>query len=225
MPETPSGRPLHVCVVLSGSGYLDGSEIHEAVLTLLAIRRAGATWQCAAPDKPQMHVVDHRMGAPVPGESRNALTEAARIARGNVIPLAEVDASRFDAVFLPGGYGAAKNLSTLAVAGPDGSVDPDLERVLTDFHLSGKPIGAVCIAPAVVVMALGKGTVTIGNDAGTAAAIRAMGGTHVERPVTEVAIDRAHRIATAPAYMCEADIAQVATGIEAAVRAVLEMCR
>ncbi len=219
-----SDKP-HVCVVLSGCGYLDGAEVNEAVITLLSLARGGASYQCAAPDRAQMHVVDHRSGQPIDGESRNALTEAARIARGAIIPLADVSADDYDAIFLPGGYGAAKNLSDLAVRGPEGSADPTLVSLLEAFSAADKPIGAVCISPAVVVMALRRGTVTIGNDAGTAGAIAAMGGAHSDCPVTGLHVDRDNRIVTAPAYMYDASIADVATGIEAAVAATLELCR
>lgn len=214
-----------VAVVLSGAGHLDGSEIHEAVISLLALDRAGATVQCAAPDKPQMHVVDHLTGQPVPGETRNVLREAARVARhGKIVPLSEIRAADFDAVFLPGGYGAAKNLSTVAVDGPNATVDPELRRVLREFRDAGKPIGAVCISPAVLVAALREGEVTIGDDPGTAAAIRAMGGGHCDCVVTEMHVDRARKIVTAPAYMYDgARISDVAAGIEKAVQAVMEL--
>ncbi|MDP2308803.1 MAG: isoprenoid biosynthesis glyoxalase ElbB [Pseudomonadota bacterium] len=212
-----------VAVVLSGCGHLDGSEIHEAVLTLLAFDRAGAKVQCAAPDKPQHRVVDHVTHKPT-GESRNVLHEAARIARGAIVPLSRIRAADFDAVFLPGGFGAATNLSTVASDGAKATVDPELTRVLREFRAAGKPIGAVCIAPAVVIAALREGEVTIGDDAGTAAAIGAMGGTHVACPVTEVHVDRARRIVTAPAYMYgDARISNVAAGIDKAVTATLEL--
>ncbi len=212
-----------VAVVLAGCGYLDGAEIHEAVVTLLALDRAGATVQCAAPDKPQMHVVDHRTGQPT-GETRNVLTEAARIARGNIVPLDAIHAADFDALFLPGGFGAAKNLSTVAIDGAAASVDPQVARVIREFRAAGKPIGAVCIAPAVLVAALREGEVTIGDDAGTAGAIAAMGGSHVACGVTELHVDRARRIVTAPAYMYGQErIANVAAGIEKAVAATLEL--
>ncbi|GDX79938.1 glyoxalase [Deltaproteobacteria bacterium] len=214
--------PKRALVVLSGCGHLDGSEIHEAVLTLLAFDRAGATVQCAAPNKPQVDVVDHLTHATT-GESRNVLTESARIARGRVVDLATVNEPDFDLVFLPGGYGAAKNLSNVASHGPNASVDPHLLRVLRAFRAANKPIGAVCIAPAVLVAALHEGSVTIGNDPGTAAAIVGMGGEHTVCPVTEMHVDQARKIVTAPAYMYDAGIAQVALGIEAAVNAALEL--
>jgi enhancing lycopene biosynthesis protein 2 len=211
-----------VLVVLSGCGHLDGSEIHEAVVSLLALDRAGAGVQCAAPDKAQMHVVDHLAGAPT-AESRNVLVEAARIARGKIVPLAAVQAADYDAIWLPGGYGAAKNLSTVATQGAAASVDPELVRLLRAFRAQAKPIGAVCIAPAVLVAALREGEVTIGNDEGTAGAIRAMGGEHHACPVTEMHVDKARKIVTAPAYMYAASIGDVATGIERAVAALLAL--
>ena len=213
----------HVAVILSGSGVFDGAEIHESVITLLALSRGGATYRCAAPDKAQMHVVNHLTGQVADGESRNVLVESARIARGEITPLSEISAADFDAVFMPGGFGAAKNLSNFAVKGPDGEADPELVRVLKDFRAAGKPIGAVCISPAVLVQALGEGEVTIGSDDGTAAAIQAMGGEHAACPVTEMHVDRERRLVTAPAYMVDATIADVATGIEKAVGAVLEL--
>jgi len=209
--------------VLSGCGYLDGAEINEAVISLLALSRAGAQVSVYAPDKEQMHVVDHLSGEPVPGERRNVLHESARITRGKIAPLAQLDPTAFDALFLPGGFGVAKNLSTFAVKGTAGQVEPELARVVAAFHTAGKPIGAVCISPAVLVMALHQGTVTIGSDPGTAAAIEAMGGTHVACPVRQAVIDRAGKLVTAPAYMEDASLADIAAGIERAVAATLEM--
>jgi enhancing lycopene biosynthesis protein 2 len=214
-----------VVLVLSGCGYLDGAEVREAVLALLALDRAGATVTCTAPDKPQAQVVDHVTGEVVPGETRNVLVESARIARGKIVPLSTVRAEDFDAIFLPGGFGAAKNLSTFASNGANAVVDPDVTRVLKEFRAAGKPIGAVCIAPAVVVRALGEGEVTLGNDAATADAIRAMGGVHHDCPVDALHVDEARKIVTAPAYMYDdASISGVAKGIEAAVAATLARC-
>lgn len=211
-----------VLVVLSGCGFLDGSEVHESVISLLALDRAGVDVVCAAPDQDQMHVVDHLAGKPT-GETRNVRVESARIARGKVVDLATVHAADFDGVFMPGGYGAAKNLSSVATEGAGATVNADLARVLREFRGQQKPIGAVCIAPAVLVAALREGAVTIGNDAGTAAAIEQMGGEHHACAVTELHVDAARKIVTAPAYMYQARISDVATGIEKAVRAFVEM--
>lgn len=211
-----------ILVVLSGCGYLDGSEITEAVVSLLALDRAGASVQCAAPDQAQHHVMNHLTGE-VAGESRNVLAEAARIARGAIVPLSAVRVEDFDGIWLPGGYGAAKNLSDVAFRGPGAAVLPDLAALLRGFRAAGKPIGAVCIAPAVVVAALREGCVTIGTDPGTAGAIEAMGGRHAPCPVTEANVDHENKLVTAPAYMLDAPISQVADGIERAVHAFLEL--
>ena len=212
----------NILVILSGCGVYDGAEIHESVLTLLALARHGATVTIAAPNKNQMHVINHATGD-VMSESRNVMVEAARIARGQITDLSEVQTQDYDAVFIPGGFGAAKNLCTFATEGADCTIDPDVQRVLKSFHASAKPIGAICIAPAVLVKALGNVSVTIGNDPGTAEALTSMGGTHVDRPVTDCLIDSDNQVVTAPAYMYETSIDQVAVGIDAAVKALVEM--
>ncbi len=213
-----------VGVVLAGCGVFDGAEIREAVLTLLALDRAGAEAHCFAPDMPQAHVFDHRAGKVVPGETRNVLVEAARIARGAIRPLGQARAVDLDAVVVPGGFGAAKNLSTFAFDGPNCSVQPDLARLLVEMHAARKPIGLICIAP-VIGAKLFQAAVTIGNDPGTSAAIRAMGGTAVAKTVTEIQIDETHRIVTTPAYMYDARLGDIATGITSLVDAVLALAR
>ena len=178
-----------VCVLISGCGYLDGAEIHESVITLLALSRSGADYTVAAPHKKQMHVVNHHTGNVAESEERMVHFEAARIARGAVLSPSDVNVDDFDALFMPGGFGAAKNLSTFATQGTDGSLDPDVEGLIQRFHNAKKPIGAVCIAPAVLTLALKKGTVTIGSDEGTADAINTLGGRHQNCPVTEHVVD------------------------------------
>lgn len=213
-------------VILSGCGVYDGSEIHEAVITLLAIDRAGAEAVCMAPNVAQLHVVNHLSGEVEAGASRNVLVEAARIARGKIRDLATVSAGDLDAVILPGGFGAAKNLSTFALSGADCALNAEVERLLKEMFVAKKPIGALCIAPVVLARALGKVapiTVTIGSDAGTAAAIQATGANHQDCPVREFIIDREHKIVSTPAYMLAGRISEAADGIEKTVRAVISL--
>lgn len=211
-------------VVLSGCGVYDGSEIHEAVLTLLAIDRAGAEYHCFAPDVAQMHVVDHLTGEPA-SESRNVLVESARIARGAIKPLSAFQAQRFDALIFPGGFGAAKNLCSFAVDGPDCRVDADVERAVKAMRAADKPIGALCIAPALLARVLGGVELTIGTDAGTASALEQMGARHRERGHGEIVVDQAQRVVTSPCYMLDATISQIADGAEATVRALLDLMK
>ncbi|HET6204760.1 MAG TPA: isoprenoid biosynthesis glyoxalase ElbB [Planctomycetota bacterium] len=212
-------------VLLSGCGVMDGSEIHEAVLTLLSLDRAGAEALCMAPDAPQRDVVNHWTGRPAEGESRNCLVEAARIARGNIRDLATVKAGEIDGLILPGGYGAAKNLSDFAVAGGKAKPHPEVARLVGEVAKAGKPIGAICIAPATVASVLaGSGaTLTVGNDKGTAAKIVALGCAHEDRRVREVCVDRDARIVSTPAYMLATRIGEAAEGIEKLVREVLAL--
>ncbi len=212
-------------VILSGCGVYDGSEIHEAVVTLLAIDRAGAEAICMAPDIPQMHVINHLVGEPAEGESRNVLVESARIARGNIKDLAEVKAAELDALIMPGGFGAAKNLCDFAVKGPDCSVNAEVARLLNEMYAEKKPIAAVCIAPAVLAKVLGstQGSpqLTIGNDAATAEALQKMGTEHIQCPVREFVVDRQHKLVSSPAYMLAGRISEAAEGIEKTVQALI----
>ncbi len=209
-------------VVLSGSGVYDGAEIHEATLTLLAIDRAGCQYQCFAPDINQYHVINHLTGDEM-NETRNVLVESARIARGNVIPLSEFKAADFDALVFPGGFGAAKNLSDLAFKGADCSVNSDVEKATIDMVKNKKPIGALCIAPAVIARILKGATVTIGNDKGTIDAIENMGGEHLVKTHGEVTIDKKYKLITTPCYMLDATISQIAEGAENVIKTIVEM--
>ena len=214
-----------VGVILSGCGVFDGAEIHESVITMLALDRAGAEMVICAPDVEQMHVVNHHTGEVAVGESRNVRIEAARIARGPVADVADIKADDLDALILPGGFGAAKNLCDFAVAGADCEVNPDVAALLREVHAQGKPVAAVCIAPALLAKVLGSEgpALTIGNDADTAGAMETLGATHIECPVTEFVIDRERKLITSPAYMLAQNISEAAEGIEKTVAALMEL--
>ena len=214
-----------VGVILSGCGVYDGSEIHEAVITMLALDRAGAEMVICAPDMQQMHVVNHLTGEVAEGEVRNVLVESARIARGAIRDIAEVQADELDALILPGGFGAAKNLCDFAVKGADCDVHPEVARLVRDVHRQGKPVAAVCIAPALVAKVLGDESpqVTIGTDAETAGALESMGAKHVACPVRDFVVDRERKLITTPAYMLAQNMSEAAEGIEKTVETLLTM--
>jgi enhancing lycopene biosynthesis protein 2 len=207
-------------VVLSGSGVYDGAEIHEATLSLLAIDKKGAHYQCFAPDINQHHVINHITGEEMP-ETRNVLVESARIARGNIKPLSEFKASDFDVLLFPGGFGVAKNLSTLAFKGSDCSVNKDVERAVVEMVEAKKPIGALCIAPAVIAQILKGALVTIGNEEGTIKVIEDMGSKHEMKTYGEVTIDEKYKLVTTPCYMLDSTISQIADGVEKVVEALI----
>ncbi len=215
-----------VAVILSGCGVFDGAEIHEATLTLLALDLAGARAVIAAPDRNQARVVNHRTQAEVPGETRNVLMEAARIARGDIRPVGDLRVSELDAAILPGGYGAALNLSSFAVAGSDLQVEPSVAAFLREMWSTRKPIAALCIAPPILAKVLKDAGVqgarlTIGCDPGAAGAITALGQTHVECRATECVVDETHRVVTSPAYMTAGGIGELWRGVQATVQALL----
>jgi len=213
-----------VGVLLSGCGVYDGSEIHEAVLTLLFLDREGVAAVCMAPDIPQHDVMNHLTMQPME-EKRNVLVESARIARGNIRNLAEVRAADIDALILPGGFGAAKNLSDFAFKGPDATVQPEVRRLLLEMAEAGKPIGAICIAPATLACALAarKPEVTIGTDVGTASGLETMGAKHHSCTVDMIHVDERNRLVTTPAYMLGPGIKDVAAGIEKLVHQIVVM--
>ncbi|MFK3660614.1 isoprenoid biosynthesis glyoxalase ElbB [Scandinavium sp. NPDC088450] len=210
-------------VVLSGCGVYDGSEIHEAVITLLAIARNGAQAVCFAPDKGQSDVINHLTGESM-AESRNVLIEAARLARGDIQPLSQASVETLDALIVPGGFGAAKNLSNFASQGSDCHVDAELKALTLAMHQAGKPLGFMCIAPAMLPKIFDFPLrITIGTDIDTAEVLEAMGAEHVPCPVDDIVVDEENKVVTTPAYMLAQDIAEAATGIEKLVSRVLAL--
>lgn len=221
-------RSPKVAVLLAGCGHLDGAEVREAVLTLLALDQHGASFQCIAPNANQHHVINHVTGQPVAGATRNILEEASRIARvGQCMDLAVARVQDFDALVMPGGYGVAKNHCSFAFKGADGDVRPDVAAFLRGFFDAKKPVGAICIAPALVALALhgrASADLTLGNDPGPAAAMAQLGQHHKNTPNARgIVIDEAHKLVTTPAYMFDdARLSDVFVGIERCVDEVLK---
>ncbi len=209
-------------VVLSGNGVFDGAEIHEAILTLYFIKKHGANYEMFAPDIPQHHVINHITGDEM-DETRNVLVESARIARGKIRPLSEFNAGDFDILIFPGGFGAAKNLSSFAFDGPQLSVNADVEKSLKDMAAEGKPIGALCISPVLLAKVFGNVEITIGQDPGTADAIQQLGARHIKTSHGEIVIDKKYKLVTTPCYMLDANIVQIGDGAEKVVKALLEL--
>lgn len=213
-----------VGVILSGCGVFDGSEIHEAVAVLHALDRHGAEVVCLAPEM-ELDEVNHLTQKPT-GKKRSVLMEAARIARGDVTPLAKVKGGDFDAIVLPGGFGAAKNLCDFASKGADCTAHPQVARVLQEAQAAGKPLGFACISPAVAARVFGKDlgpNLTIGDDKATADGLEAMGATHQNCEGDGIVVDNRHRIVSTPAYMYDQRITGVFTGIGRMVDKVMEM--
>ena len=223
MSKTPK-----IAVLLAGCGHLDGAEVREAVLTLLALDQQGASYQCIAPNAPQFHVVNHVTGEPVANAVRNILEESSRIARvGQCLDLAQAQVHDYDALMMPGGYGVAKNHCSFAFKGAEAEVRPDVAAFVRGFFDARKPVGAICIAPALVALALHQAkdsaAMTLGNDAGCAAALGQLGQHNQNTPdATHIVIDEAHKLITTPAYMFDdAPLSDVFVGINRCVEEVL----
>ena len=217
---------MKVGVLLSGSGVQDGSEIHESVLTALSLEKSRAETVFMAPNIDQMHVMNHYTGQEM-DEFRNVLVESARIARGNIKDLAEIRGEDLDALIIPGGLGVAKNLSDYAMSGSECSVNPDVYRLVVEMLISKKPIGAICIAPAMMSKILSEqnlsANLTVGSDAATSKDIEAMGSQHQNCPTKEVVVDVKNKIVSTPAYMDAKSISEVAEGIEKLVNEIVSM--
>ncbi|WP_444996783.1 isoprenoid biosynthesis glyoxalase ElbB [Aliikangiella sp. IMCC44359] len=213
-----------VAVILSGCGVFDGSEVYESVLTLLALEEQGAEYQCFAPDIKQHHVVNHITGEEMEG-FRNVLIESARICRGKVEPIDKLRSFQFDALIFPGGFGVAKNLSNFALQGAQCEIETSVLIAAKSFVSANKPIGFICIAPALIPLIYGKPVeLTIGNDLETAQTIEAMGSTHIQCPVTNIVVDKTNKVVSTPAYMLANNISESANGIRKLVNKILELC-
>jgi enhancing lycopene biosynthesis protein 2 len=212
-----------VAVILSGCGVFDGAEIQETVLSLLALEQNDAQWQCFAPDIDQHHVIDHRTGEPM-NETRNVLTEASRIVRGEILPLTDLNVDVFDALLVPGGFGAAKNLSDFAYNGDPVQVHQDMFAVCQAFMRAEKPAGYMCIAPIMIPQIYPKGVKgTIGNEPDIAAAFNRMGGEHIDCPVSDYVLDQRHHLLSTPAYMLATSVSDAASGINRMVKKLVEL--
>lgn len=211
-------------IILSGCGVYDGSEIHEAVITLLNLQRRNVRVRFFAPDIAQNGTVNHLDGTPQ--QARNVLAESARIARGDIDPLSEFSADDFDMLLFPGGFGAAKNLSDFAEKGADMSVLPQVDSAVKSMLAAGKPLGFICIAPVIAAKSVGGGVkLTIGNDAQTAAAVEKLGAKHVECPADGFVADKEKNVFSTPAYMLADNTAAIDAGVGAMIEAMLESAR
>jgi enhancing lycopene biosynthesis protein 2 len=213
----------NIAIILSGCGVFDGAEIHESVLTMLALEENGASYQCFAPQIDQHHVINHISGEEM-AETRNVLTESARLCRGNIKPVTELNAQDYDGLIFPGGFGAAKNLTNFAFQGKDCAVEAETLRAAQSFVSANKPIGFICIAPVMIPLIVGTGIeLTIGDDEKTALAIESMGGKHICCPVTQFVVDKQHKIVSTPAYMLANNLSEANSGIKKLVNQVLAM--
>jgi enhancing lycopene biosynthesis protein 2 len=222
LPLTPlkSSAMKKFAVVLAGCGVYDGAEIHEAVMTLYAILKNGASYEIFAPDIPQHHVINHLNGAET-AESRNVLVESARIARGKISPLSELDMRAFDMLIFPGGFGVAKNLCDFAFKGENCTVIPEVAALVRDAVSLRKPVGALCIAPVILARLLGDVKLTIGHDEPTAVALSRMGAHHELATHGQVIYDPKYKVFSTPCYMLDANLLQIAEGAAAIVQAML----
>ena len=218
-----------VGIVLSGCGVYDGAEIHESVITMLALDRAGVEKIMMAPDIDQLHVINHLNGKEIDGDGRNVLVESARIARGDIKSISEVMVNDLDALIFPGGFGVAKNLSDYAMAGVNCIVNPEVARLTQEIHKAGKPIGVMCIAPTMMAKILNldnlSADLTIGSDEKTASDIVSMGSNHITCPAQKIIVDKEMRIVSTPAYMEAKNMVEAAEGIEKLVTEVLKMIK
>jgi len=213
---------LKFAVILSGCGTFDGAEIHEAVLTLLAIANNNCSYEIFAPDVDQMHVVNHLNGQEM-NEKRNVLIESARIARGKIASLSTFNPDSFDVLMFPGGFGGAKNLSDYAVKGKDLKVNPEVMKAIKSMYAQNKPIGSLCITPVIMAKVLGNVELTVGSDNTTVDHVKALGANHKNTRNGEIVIDKKNKLVTAPCYMLDAKITDIANETDLVVKAIIDL--
>lgn len=212
-----------VAIILSGCGVFDGSEIYESVCTFLALEKAGASYQCFAPNIPQTQVTNFITGQQM-DESRNVLVESARLARGNVKDLVELKVKDFDALIFPGGFGAASNLSDFAEKGTHCTVLPEVEKTIKAFSTAQKPVGFICITPTIAAKVYADNIqCSVGNDLETHEAMSSMGASPQICAVDEIVVDSKHKVVSTPAFMLGKNISEVFIGIEKLVNMILKM--
>lgn len=211
-----------IAVILSGCGKADGSEIHEATLTLLAIDQQGADYEIFAPNIAQRDVINH-LTSEAMAEERNVLVESARIARGKIKDLAEYKATSYDALVIPGGFGAAKNLCSFAVEGENMSINKEVSNAIQTTHEAQKPIGALCIAPIILAKVLQGAMVTLGQDDNIAQIVSTWGSKHEKTSHGEITVDEANKIISTPCYMLDARISDIYNGATTLIKKVLEL--
>ena len=211
-----------VAVVISGCGVFDGAEITETVLLNTHLAKNGCEVQFFAPDQQQHHVINHITGEEME-EQRNVLVEAARIARGKVLPLSELNPDKFAGLAFPGGFGAAKTFSKFAFDGPEGEIDGVVKEKITAFHGLGKPILSLCITPVLLAKSIPGLKLTLGEGQGEQDALKAMGAEPAACPTKSHLVDTEHRVVTSPCYMHDATILEIDAGIEGATKAFREL--
>ncbi len=212
-----------IAIILSGCGFEDGAEIHESVLTMLALDKSGVTYSCFAPDIPQKMVIDHYNRKKIDNEQRNVLIESARIARGEIMPLKDFNAANFDAIVLPGGFGVASSFCSFAADGINCEVDDGIENAIISMKKSNKPIGALCISPVLIAKVIDNAKITIGNNADIAKEIAKTGATHENTGIGQIVVDNKNKIVTTPCYMLNSRISEVFSAIEKLVSALIKM--
>jgi len=225
---------MKIGVLLSGCGVYDGVEIHEATMTLLSIAEIGAQAVCISVDKNQHHVVNHLTGEEMP-QKRNMLVESARIARGNVSNIMDIDPVDIDALVIPGGFGSAKNFTSWAFDGPDGSILPEVKLLIVNLLNVGKPVAALCVSPVVMAKALEGSNIhakmTIGSDEmespydikSFSSGLESLGATTEMKTVEEILIDKENKIVTAPCYMMDASILDIRRNVRSAIEALRDL--
>lgn len=209
-------------VVLAGCGVFDGTEVHEATLTLLAMARYGVEYKIFAPDVDQHHVLNHITGEEME-QKRNVLVESARIARGDISDLKDLDVKEYDGIVFPGGFGVAKNLCDYAFKGADMEVLPEIATIIKKAYIENIPLGGICISPVLLAKVLGKGMMTVGNSQETGSHLEAMGAEFSPQDSEDICVDEKNKVVTAPAYMNDASILEVSVGIEKLVKAMISL--
>ena len=126
---------------LGDTGQKTGFWLEEFAAPYYVFKDAGARITLASPKggQPPLDPKSDDADAQTPATERFKQDEAAQQALASTLVLDSVKAQDFDALFYPGGHGPLWDLAQ----------DPSSIGLIEQFHSAGKPIAAVCHAPAV----------------------------------------------------------------------------
>lgn len=130
---------------LGDTGHKTGFWLEEFAAPYYVFKDAGATITLASPagGQPPLDPRSDEPDAQTPATDRFRSDRDAQQQLATTLPLKQIDAATFDAVFYPGGHGPLWDLAR----------DADSIALIETFDRANKPLGLVCHAPGALIAA------------------------------------------------------------------------